>query len=437
MENKRVVLLVIFSFFTLFTFCVEASLLTSNYLGGAYDELLPTIVKGRPLVFSGKARWEYDDNIYLDEDNEVSSWVLSVEPKVDYRKLTDASLFQLSYQFSYRWFENREEDPEDLSHDISAIFNHMFSESFEIRLRDEYRHREDQVSIEQQVTDVEQGTPATTERLRRDINETYKRNDFQASGIYKLSERFNIIGSYTNFWLDYEDENFSINNDRIENALGARLEYIWKPQTSFSLGYQYKDVDYDEEINKVDSITHQYYLGANHIFSPAFSGNLSLGWMDRTYDPYTTTDEEGNEVVIEDKNETSPYIDVSIASQISEMLVSSVGYRYSIVETDQSLFLSQQSQTFYLSVTNKFSERFSVRFNGLMSFGNFDIDVARYPTAPENMSEDVVQFGLVFRYQLKEAWFAEAGWRYTDVDSDFPNNSYERNRTFIGLNAIF
>lgn len=437
MKAKTTLLFVVFIFFTLCSICAEASLFASNYLGGAYDDTLPTLVKGRPLVFSGKARWEYDDNIYAEEFDEVASWVLSVEPKIDYRKLTEASILQLSYQFSYRWFENRDEDPEDLSHDISAILNHMFSESLELRIRDTYRIREDQISIEEQIVDVEEETPPTTERLRRDYDETYERNEFEASAVFRISERFNVIGSYANYWLDYEDEEFSINNDRTEDSFGARLEYLWKPQTTFSLGYQYKDIDYEIETNKVDSITHQYSAGVRHIFSPAFTGSINVGYLDRTYDPYTSTDEEGNEIIIEDKNETSPYLDINVSSQISEMLVSSLGYRYTIMETDQSMFLSQQTQTFYLSVTNKFTERLSVRFNGLMSFGDFDVDVARSPTAPENMSEDVVQFGLVFRYQLKESWFAEAGWRYTDVDSDFPNNSYERNRTFIGLNAIF
>jgi hypothetical protein len=428
---------ILFLFFVLFSIAIEAFASSPVVLGGAYDELLPNLVKGRPFVFSGKARWEYDDNIYAEENNEVASWVLSIEPKVDYRKLTEASLLQLSYQFSYRWFENRPEDNEDLSHDVGVILNHMFSESFELRLRDNYRRREDQVALEDQITQAETGIQPTIERQRRDLNETYNRNDFEASGVYKLSERFNIIGSYTNLWIDYEDETLSINTDRVENGLGARLEYIWKPQTSFSLGYLFSDIDYDNETNKVDSTTDTIYGGVNHTFSPSLSGNVNVGWQDRTYDPYTSTDEAGNEIVIEDKNETSPYVDLSISSMISEMLVSSVGYRYSITETDQSMFLSQQMQTFYLSLTNKFSERFSVRFNGIMTFGDFNVDVARMPNAPENMSEDAVQFALVFRYQIKQGWFAETGWRYTDVDSDFPGNTYERNRTFVGINAIF
>ena len=34
-------------------------------------------------------------------------------------------------------------------------------------------------------------------------------------------------------------------------------------------------------------------------------------------------------------------------------------------------------------------------------------------------------------------WAQEAGYRLTNVDSDFPSSSYDRNRFFVGFGGIF
>ncbi len=424
-------------FFILFSIHAFAATYNTGILGGAYDELLPSIVRGRPLVFSGKTRWEYDDNIYYEEDDVISSWKFLLEPKVDYHLLAETTYLGLFYQLSYRWTEERIEDQEDLSHDVGVTLNHMFTNTFELRLRELYRKREDQIAVAEQIEIIEVGGLVEDVPRRRDIDESYERNDFSASGVLSASERLNLIGSFTHMWIDYEDDAISINRDRTEYTAGARAEFVWRAQTNLSLGARYQDVDYDQDIRKVDSETYTYYAGINHRFSMALTGSLNAGWQDRTYDPYTIEVQDGEDIYVEERDQTSPYVDLSVSAPLSETFISSLGYRYNISETDESLFLSQKTQVFYLSMTNKFTPRFSVRFNGIMQFGDFDIDVARVPGAREDMSEDTIQFAFVFRYRIKENWFAETGWRYIDVDSDFPINSYERNRTFVGLNAVF
>lgn len=437
MKAKSAIHCIFFLFFTFFSISVFGATFRTGALGGAYDELLPSIVRGKPLVFSGKTRVEYDDNIYSEEDDVVESWKFVLEPKLDYHLISETTYLGAYYQFSYRWTENQIEDQEDISHDVSVTLNHMFSNSFELRLRELYRQREDQIEIIDQIAVIEVGSEVEDVPGRRDRDESYDRNDFSAAGVLSMSERLNIVGTASHMWLDYVDDAVSINNDRTEYSIGGRGEFIWSAQTSLSLGIIHQDIDYDQEISKVDSETYTYYGGVTHNLSQTLTSTTNVGWQERTFDSYTIEVEGGEDVFVEQREQTSPYVDMSVSAPLSEAFVTTLGFRYNITETDQSLFLSEETKTFYLSVTNKFTPQFSVRFNGIMRFGDYNVDVARVEGVPEDMSEDSIQFAIVFRYKIQEGWFAEAGWRYIDVDSDFPNNSYERNRTFFGFNAVF
>ena len=55
----------------------------------------------------------------------------------------------------------------------------------------------------------------------------------------------------------------------------------------------------------------------------------------------------------------------------------------------------------------------------------------------DSLEQNVLQLDLTFRRRLTERLTASIGWRFTEVDSDFPENSYSRNRFFVGLRGLF
>ncbi len=377
----------------------------------------------RPLSASFRLRQEYDDNVYTSEIDKASSWKTIFQPKVDLRYSSPLYNVGLTYQFSYTYFESRV-DREDMGHSITASAYHKFSPLITATLRDTFRREQEPEVVE---TIIEEGGRSRDIMRRRKGD--YVHNRVSGSVDYLVLRSLYLVGRFSNTVISYEDPKISVNSDRVENLFGASIRYVHTLRTSFSASYQFQNVDYDSEETKVDSGTNIYYLGVSHTFSPIFVGYLNAGYQKRTFEAF----EERGEI-----DDTSPYIEGSVGAQIGENLTLRSGYRYSITETEQSVFLSQQLQLIYLSLNYTISPKFSVGLDGSSELGHFDLDVARVPAEfPEDLEERSMQYGIVFRYKIARNWSLETGWRHINNDSDFPEASYDRNRGHVGISAKF
>jgi hypothetical protein len=400
---------------------------SGSVFGGAYDELLPVLVRGRTFVPSFKSRIEYDDNIFTEESNEVSQWKFVIEPKLDLHILRDLGYFGLSYQYSLQIYEDRNPRT-DQSHDLSLTWNHKWAERFETRVRDRFRKMFEPELVEVTVQEGIAGERVVTRRLRNDCDY----NVFSPSAIIVISPTLTGSLTYENTYVDYDDPDVSLWGDRDENSGAASVNYVLTQKTSLTGFYRYQAIDYKYDDPKVDSTSNIATVGAIHQFSPTLTGNLQVGVERREFDNYMRGDE-----LVTGQTQTAPYINASIRAPLSETIATEIGYTYRIEETTQSMFLSQELQSVYLGLSQSFTDRFSAVFNATLDFGQYNVDEARYPETQSNFNDQTVLFALLFRYRIKPNWHAELGWRFTDVDSDFPGNSYTRNRPFIGINAIF
>ena len=409
-----------------------AQIVYGPVLGGAYDEMLPVLVRGRPFVPSFKARLEYDDNIFTEETDPVEQWKFVIEPKLDLHILREMTYLGVSYQYSLQIYEDR--DPKtDQSHDAVLTLNHKFSPRFEVRVRDRYRRMFEPELVEATVEEGTAGERVFTRWLRNDRDY----NVFSPTLIVTVTPKINGSISYENIWVDYEDPEVSLTGDYIENSGSLALNYILSAKTYLTGVYRYQDIDYDSDEIKVDSTSNVFSVGATHQFTSTLTGTLQVGVEQRDYGPFTRTNEDGTEEVVTDKTQTAPYINASIQAPLSDTISTEVGYSYRIEETTEAAFLSQELQSVYLGVSQSFTDRLSATFNATLDFGEFNIDEARYPDTASNFDEQTILFALVFRYAISTNWHAEIGWRFTDSDSDFPGQSYRRNRTFLGVSAIF
>lgn len=409
-----------------------AQIVYGPVLGGAYDELLPVLVRGRTFVPSFKTRLEYDDNIFTEERDPVAQWKLVIEPKLDLHILRETTYFGLSYQYSLQIYKDR--DPKtDQSHDATLTFNHKFSERVEIRVRDIYRRMFEPELVEATVEEALVGERVVTRRLRNDRDY----NVFSPTVIVGITPKLGASVTYENLWVDYEDPEVSLTGDYMENSGSAAANYTLSQKTTLTFLYRYQDVDYDTDAVKVDSTSNIFSVGATHEFSPTLSGTLQAGVEQRDFADFTRTAEDGTEEVVTGQTQTAPYINASLQAPLSETISTQVGYTYRITETTEAAFLSQELQSVYLGISQSFTDRFSATFNATLDFGEFNVDQARYPETQSNFDEQTIEFALVFRYALSSNWHTEAGWRFTDSDSDFPGQSYRRNRTFLGVSAIF
>lgn len=401
-------------------------------VGGAYDELLPILVRGRTIVPSFKIRFEHDDNIFTEETDPVKQWKFVLEPKIDIHILRELAYYGLSYQYSLQVYEDRDPDT-DQSHDVTLTLNQKLSERLEVKVRDRYRHMQEPELVEVTVAEGPVGERVITRRQRNDRDY----NVFSPNVIVGVTPKVNTSLAYEHIWVDYEDAEVSITGDRIQQSGSATANYILSPKTYLTLLYRYHDIDYDSDESKVDSTSNVVSVGATHQFSPTLTASLQVGVEWRDFADYTRTTADGTEEVVTDQEQTAPYVSASIRAPVSETIATEVGYTYRIEETTESAFLSQELQSVYLGISQSFTDRFSAVFNATLDFGEHSIDEARFPETQSDFDEQTLLFALVFRYRIKPNWNAEVGWRFTDVDSDFPGQSYRRNRTFVGVSAIF
>ena len=400
--------------------------------GGAYDELLPVLVRGRTFVPSFKVRIEYDDNVFTDEVDELEDWKLAIEPKFDIHILRELAYYGFSYQYSLSIFQDRDPDT-DQSHDLSLTINRKITERIELRVRDRYRKMQEPELVELTVTEGIADERVFTRRLRNDRDY----NVFSPTVLVDIAPKVNASASYNHVMIDYEDEEVSLLGDYVAQTATASGNYILSPQTYLTGTYRYQDTDYDDDTTKVDSVSNFVSIGASHQFSPTVTANVQVGVEKREFADYTRTTDEDEEETVTDQTQTAPYVTANLRAPVSETVATELGYTYRIEETTQASFLSQELQSVYLGISQSFTDRFSAVFNATYDFGDFKIDQARFSDITRDFEETSLQFALVFRFEITPNWNAELGWRFSDVDSDFPGESYRRNRTFLGVSAIF
>jgi hypothetical protein len=400
--------------------------------GGAYDELLPILVRGRTFVPSFKTRFEYDDNIFTEEHNPVAMWKFVIEPKFDIHILRELAYYGLSYQYSLQYYEDRHPRT-DQSHDVSLTLNRKLSERVEVRVRDLFRKMQEPEVVEATVTEGIEGERVVTRRLRNDRDY----NVLSPAVTVTISPRVNATAAYENIWVDYEDRDVSFTGDRVTQNGSLSTNFVFSSKTYITLFYRYQDNNYKYAEVKADSTSNFATLGLTHQFSPTLTGSVQAGGEWRTYADYTRTNANGTEELVTGQTQTAPYINASVRAPLSQTLSTELGYTYRIEETTQSEFLSQELQSVYLGISQSFTDRLSAVFNATFDFGTFSVDEARYPDITTDFQEQTLAFALVLRYKIKANWHAEVGWRFTDTDSDFAGNSYRRNRAFIGISTIF
>jgi hypothetical protein len=407
-------------------------------LGGAYDELLPEAVKGKPFVPSFKIRWEFDDNIYTTTDGEKAtygvsdeeSWKLYVEPKIDLHYLTATSYLGLSYQYSLIYYTDRSGDDTDMAHDVLADIRHRFSPILEVAVRDLFRSTEEPEIAEQIVS---AGGIRTVPYQR---NGDYLYNQLNLGVNLHTGPRILWNWSYTNLMIDFDEGELvmdaagtprpgaSFYYDRMVNTGAVKGLYLATPQTQIGLGGSYSDIDYDSDALLKDAEAWVLYATVNQSLAKTVVGTLSAGYENRDF----------SDVAV---SEDSPFVDLSVAMKVGKKGNAKVGYRYALNDTQYAGYGAQEGSTFYGSLNAWLADMTSMHVNTSYEMANLDASAGVPGRSTGDADEDVWLLGLVVRQQLTRDMYLEAGYRLTDVDSDFAGSTYDRNRYYIGFGGIF
>lgn len=252
---------------------------------------------------------------------------------------------------------------------------------------------------------------------------------------YRWTER---LATYTGFRLTGSDYDSDV-NDRFTWELYNQFRYQLSPQTVLTLDYRYADTT-DPNSDDFFDTTDQYILvGAEQRFSPNTIGIIRAGLQIHDVDDGGTN--------------YSPYLELAVNSQVNQQFSVRGFARYGIENYDNIRFVSspvvgnaqfEERNTFRLGVSTEYAvtPTFSI-FSGvdyIPAQFNEGFLVANGNTVPGNVgdySEDVFNTYVGVSMKLTDYLTGTAAYNFTYQDSDFPGQTYHRNRVSVGVSAEF
>ncbi len=246
---------------------------------------------------------------------------------------------------------------------------------------------------------------------------------------YRWSER---LATYTGVSLtgaDYQDGDY---NDRFTWQLYNQFRYQLSPQTVLTFDYRYAETLAGGDAN--DSQDQYILIGAEHRFSPNTIGIIRGGIQLHDVD--------------EGESNDSPYMEFALKSQVNQQFSVRAFMRYGIENYNNVqgvgplLVQFDDLQAFRLGISNEYAVTpdFSI-FSGLDYIpSQYDSGMAISPvTGPVNGSYNVDIFNAYVGCSMKltEYLTGTLAYNFTYQDSDFPGQTYHRNRVSLGVSAEF
>jgi hypothetical protein len=403
-------------------------------LQAAPDAGLTPQEKSKPWTVGLTLRGFYDDN-YLtaptDAANDLESFGIDLRPFAGLNLNLDQTYIGLNYTYGMRYYEDRESDTTDQSHDVRLVVKHEFTEKLRLDVSDNFRY-----STEPQITDGSVAYPLRTDQQ-------YMYNLARIALGIDVTEKlgFDVYFNWT-LW-DYDDDGFPGSLDallsRMEYLPGFNARYAVNQQTTLLGGYQYEMVNYtsDDSLSATGPYvspevrnrnSHFLYGGIKQTFTSKLEGTLKAGAQFSDY--------PDAEAGMED-NETTPYFDGVLTYRYNPGSNLDIGVRYQLNATDVAFQNSttptrdQESFSLYTAINHRLSPRLSTSLLALYQNSEF------IGGSVDGENDQFYVLGASFNYAINAFLSAELGYNFDRLDSDIPNRSYTRNRCYLGLVAKY
>lgn len=390
----------------------------------------------KPWSVSASLRGFYDDNYTTRPDGpqKLDSFGVEVRPSLELNWTLPQTYIGLSYDYGMRYFEDRNQNSADHSHEANLQLDHTFSQRYRVDASESFLYsQEPQLGV---------GTP-----LR--VNASYIRNIANVDFTAGLTEQLSSVVGYSNTFYDFDQEGIgSISSllDRTEHLFSANLRWQALPSTVGILGYQYGMVRYDDS-NLIsadltsggsaitgdirDNRSHYLLVGADHSFNPQLNGSVRVGAQ------IVEWSELNKFSAVSDDSRTSPYADASVTWTYSQAGNVQLGVRHARQATDISLFsvdeptLDQEATTLYGKITRQIVPRLNASILGQFQSADFEAGGA------DSLTDNFFLAGVNVTYEINKFLTGEAGYNYDDLDSDIGLRSFSRNRVYLGISAKY
>lgn len=430
-----------------------------------YDPEMTRAQTGRPFTVAATVRGFYDDNPVMTPDKlpvgltpggrplfiePNPSFGFEVSPSIHVNLPLEQTFIRAGYVYSLRYYEDREPDNIDQSHEFNALLRHAFSPRHDISVADSFVY-----SVEPTVVD-KFGIVTAPTRTRTDSDVLRNRGSIDYN--LQMTELLGLGLGYVNTWYDYEQDGPGSRSallDRIEQLIRADLRYQVNPSMVALVGYQFGMNNYngDEPIYNFpnfafapgskyydpssdirDSYTHYIYVGVDHDFSHKLRGSVRGGVQISDYHEVGNTD-------------ASPYADASLSYLYLPGSSLTAGVRHTRNATDVASpnskgtpTLDQETTVGYVQVQHQITHNLTGSLLGQIQHSTFNDGGA------DNSDENLYLIGLNLEYRINHHWALEGGYNYDMLDSDlqatfngkrYDARSFDRNRVYVGVRASY
>jgi hypothetical protein len=267
---------------------------------------------------------EYNDNIFLDRDDEVDDFITRVSPGIDLSLQGERSELRVFYAPSFNFYA-KESDLNNTSHSARLTGRYTASERTDFTLLGSYLKTSD-INDLRDVADVgpiETQTERTIYSIRGDVT-------------HKLTSALSLALGASYSSSDSEDPV----DDNVKTTSGrAGLRYTLSAATSLSADASYSKYNYERDS---DSTSQIYTVGVNHKVSPTFTVGLTGGVVFVKDEDTGDTDSGFNGGVTLEKTFEKGSANLSFTQSVTPS-----------ADTGETV----QYQTVRLSLTRRFGER--------------------------------------------------------------------------------
>ncbi len=389
----------------------------------------------KPWNVSATVRGFYDDNYltrYSKSMGKRDSYGFEISPEAKVAIKQEMTTFEASYRYGMRYYEDRENNTADHSHELNLSLNHSFSEKCKLSIEDSF-------VVAQEPEVLEPGVISNP--LRTDGNNM--RNRAAADFAYRATESISIEPGYSFSFYDYEEsgpDSRSALLDRYEHLAYLNLRWVnMLENTDGLIGYQFGVIDHNSNdliplpggilwapSDLRDNYSHYIYLGAEHRFSDLFRTKVLIGAQYTKY-----SEAHGILGPNIDDDQINPFVDASLIYE-GKYGEFQLGVRHARSQTDLVIF-DAEATSVYGSFKREIYGGIKGSITGMYQFSDFED-----PTGVMNdQSEGFMMLGGNLSYDINKFIAAEVGYNYDLLSSDVPLRSYHRNRVYWGLRGTF
>jgi predicted porin len=441
----------------------------------AYDPELSRQQTGRPFSVAATVRGFYDDNINTSPDKIIvttsridpgtglpikvskdprqESFGFQVSPSAHLNLPMEQTFVSLGYTYVLNWYENRDPNEIDQSHEFSAKLRHQFSPRHNIAVDDSFV-----VTSEPTVAD-RFGIVTAPTRTRGSVFQ----NRGSIDDTFQLTQLWGVSFGYANSWYDYEAEGVGSRSallDRIEHLIRADGRYQFSPKLVGIVGYTFGFTTFtgDDEISPGvfapdpldpdpsnptlplvrvsppvrsddrNSYSHYGYVGADYDITAKLRASVRVGAQ---FSEYHRLDESS----------ANPYADASLSYSIVPGTSLELGIRHTRSATDVAAVdvktgkptLDAEATAVWGQLQHRLMRNLTASLLGQYQHSVFN------DGSNNGDSEDLFLVGVNFEYRFNRHFSAEVGYNYDQLESNLSigSRSYERNRFYVGLRAAY